>query len=72
MARLRGACHHPEMGVRVGTRLGVLGVWLGVGAIVEPISKICHPLWERFREHIPVRTSTLQTTYIQTPIPQLL
>ena len=42
---LRGACHHPDMGVRVGTRLGVLGVWLGVGAIVEPIWKICHPLW---------------------------
>ncbi len=50
---LRGACHHPEMGVRVGTRLGVLGVWLGVGAIVEPISKIVDPLWERFRDHIP-------------------
>lgn len=27
---LRAACHHPEISVRLGTRLGVLGVWLGV------------------------------------------
>lgn len=27
---LRAACHHPDPVVRVGTRLGVLGVWLGL------------------------------------------
>lgn len=27
---LRAACHHPDIVVRLGTRLGVLGTWLGV------------------------------------------
>lgn len=27
---IRASCHHPEIAVRVGTRLGVLGAWLGL------------------------------------------
>jgi hypothetical protein len=27
---IRACCHHPEIAVRVGTRLGVLGAWLGI------------------------------------------
>ena len=27
---LRAACHHPNLAVRLGTRLGVLGIWLGL------------------------------------------
>ena len=29
-ASIRAACHHPNIIVRVGTRLGLCGVWLGV------------------------------------------
>ncbi len=28
--QLRAACHHPDIVVRLGTRLGVLGAWLGL------------------------------------------
>jgi hypothetical protein len=34
---LRAACHHPDPVVRLGTRLGVLGVWLGLVALAEPL-----------------------------------
>jgi hypothetical protein len=27
---VRAACHHPDLAVRLGTRLGVLGAWLGL------------------------------------------
>ena len=27
---LRAACHHPDLVVRLGTRLGITGVWLGI------------------------------------------
>ena len=27
---IRAACHHPDMNVRRGTRLGLCGVWLGL------------------------------------------
>jgi hypothetical protein len=29
-AQLRAASHHPDMAVRLGTRLGALGLWLGL------------------------------------------
>ncbi len=41
---LRAACHHPDLAVRLGTRLGVVGVWLGLIAIVELVWKALHPL----------------------------
>ncbi|MGA8151608.1 MAG: hypothetical protein WB952_11710 [Terriglobales bacterium] len=34
---VRAACHHPDFVARVGTRLGILGVWLGLVAFVPPI-----------------------------------
>jgi hypothetical protein len=34
---IRAACHHPEIVARIGTRLGVLGAWLGLTALVPPI-----------------------------------
>ena len=30
---LRAACHHPDLSVRLGTRLGMVGVWLGAVGI---------------------------------------
>lgn len=40
-ANLRATCHHPDPGVRVATRLGVLGTWLGIigllFALEEPL-----------------------------------
>jgi len=27
---LRAACHHPDIVARIGTRLGILGAWLGI------------------------------------------
>ncbi len=27
---VRAACHHPDIVVRLGTRLGVIGLWLGI------------------------------------------
>lgn len=36
---IRAACHHPDIVARVGTRLGVLGAWLGLTALVEPVFK---------------------------------
>jgi hypothetical protein len=37
---LRFACHHPDPVVRLGTRLGMLGVWLGVLALADPLLKV--------------------------------
>lgn len=34
---IRAACHHPESAVRIGTRLGVLGAWLGILGVALPI-----------------------------------
>jgi hypothetical protein len=31
---VRAACHHPDIVVRLGTRLGILGAWLGVVGVV--------------------------------------
>jgi hypothetical protein len=40
-ADLRSACQHPEPGVRVSTRVAILGAWLGVAgfllALLEPL-----------------------------------
>jgi hypothetical protein len=33
-ADLRAACQHPEPGVRVATRVAILGVWLGVTGLL--------------------------------------
>ena len=34
---LRAASHHPDIAVRVGTKLGMLGVWLGFVALAEAL-----------------------------------
>lgn len=34
---LRAAAHHPDIVVRLGTRLGVIGVWLGLVGIGIPL-----------------------------------
>jgi len=34
---IRAACHHPDIVARIGTRLGVLGAWLGLTGLVPPI-----------------------------------
>jgi hypothetical protein len=34
---LRAACHHPDIVARIGTRLGILGAWLGIVGIAAPI-----------------------------------
>jgi hypothetical protein len=34
---LRAACHHPDIVARIGTRLGILGTWLGLVGIAAPI-----------------------------------
>jgi hypothetical protein len=38
---LRAASHHPDMVVRLGTRLGVLGAWLGIVGVVPPALIAC-------------------------------
>lgn len=43
-ADLRASCHHPEPVTRIAARLGILGVWLGVVAFLEPLSKLIAPL----------------------------
>jgi len=44
---LHAACHHPDPAVRLGTRLGMLGVWLGVLALADPALKV----YEHFAPH---------------------
>jgi hypothetical protein len=39
-ADLRAACQHPEPGVRVGTRVAILGTWLGVTALLPAIVEV--------------------------------
>ena len=36
---LRAACHHPDLSVRLGTRLGMVGVCLGVVGIVARVAR---------------------------------
>ena len=35
------ASHHPDPVVRLGTRLGMLGAWLGLLALADPVLKVC-------------------------------
>jgi hypothetical protein len=37
---LRASCHHPDIAVRVGTRLGVLGAWLGLVGLVPAVLEL--------------------------------
>ena len=37
---LRACCHHPDIAVRVGTRLGVLATWLGIVALMAALPKL--------------------------------
>lgn len=37
---LRASCHHPDIAVRVGTRLGVLGAWLGLVGLVPALLEL--------------------------------
>jgi hypothetical protein len=37
---LRASCNHPDLAVRVGTRLGVLGAWLGLVGLIPPLFDI--------------------------------
>ena len=46
---LRFACHHPDPAVRLGTRLGVLGVWLGVLALADPALKVYEHFDDKYR-----------------------
>lgn len=39
---IRACCHHPDIAVRVGTRLGVLGAWLGLVSLVAAMPEYCH------------------------------
>jgi hypothetical protein len=40
---LRAACHHPDLIARIGTRLGVLGAWLGVIGVTAPALEYLDP-----------------------------
>jgi hypothetical protein len=37
---LRAACHQPDIAVRVGTRLGVLGAWLGLVGLAPALLEL--------------------------------
>jgi hypothetical protein len=37
---LRAACQHPEPGVRVATRVAILGTWLGVAALLPALADV--------------------------------
>ncbi|HEV3275561.1 MAG TPA: hypothetical protein VG860_01990 [Terriglobia bacterium] len=39
---LRASCHHPDIAVRVGTRLGVLGAWLGLVSLVPALLELAN------------------------------
>ncbi|MGA2157536.1 MAG: hypothetical protein ABSH37_24270, partial [Bryobacteraceae bacterium] len=39
-ADLRAACQHPEPGVRVATRVAILGTWLGVAAFLSALAEV--------------------------------
>lgn len=45
---LRFACHHPDPVVRLGTRLGILGAWLGLLALLDPLLKVYEHLDEHY------------------------
>jgi len=35
--QVRSACHHPDAIARIGTRLGVIGLWLGIIGLVPAV-----------------------------------
>src|ERR1700674_5054526 len=39
-ADLRAACQHPEPGVRVATRVAILGTWVGVAALLSALAEV--------------------------------
>lgn len=41
-AALRAACQHPDPGVRVSTRLAVIGTWLGLVGLLFGILSVVH------------------------------
>lgn len=41
-AALRAACQHPDPGVRVSTRLAVIGTWLGLVGLLFAILSVVH------------------------------
>jgi len=48
---LRASCQGPDPVVRLATRLGVLGLWLGMLGLMEPaqtlLNKVCHMRWPK-------------------------
>ena len=53
----RAACHHPDIVARLGTRLGVLGAWLGFVGLVGLIPPVFATL--PWCSDIPLRGGTL-------------
>jgi hypothetical protein len=49
---LRAASHHPDIVARLGTRLGVMGVWLGVVALAPIILEITE--WPKYSKLVVV------------------
>jgi hypothetical protein len=39
-ADLRAACQHPEPGMRIATRIAILGTWLGVTAFLAALAEV--------------------------------
>jgi len=37
---LRASCQHPDIAVRIGTRLGVIGLWLGVVGLLPTVLEL--------------------------------
>jgi len=50
-ADLRAACQHPEPGVRISTRIAILGAWLGAAALLPALAEL-QPLKPWLEEHI--------------------
>jgi hypothetical protein len=40
---IRAACQQPDLAIRLGTRLGVLGGWLGVSGLLFGLIALIHP-----------------------------
>ncbi len=50
-ADLRAACQHPEPGVRVATRVAILGAWLGVAGLLAALIEV-DPLKNWLENHV--------------------
>jgi hypothetical protein len=61
---LFAACHNPDPNVRLATRLGILGAWLGLLALVDPVLKVCAHFVEQdgrfqwLKNHLPISGTT--------------